>query len=239
MACHAHVARSFVFELPLSWTTTGPLNLSALVNSSGGIAEDSLDDNTSNAGPFTFSPDPGLRVGYINMSYLYTDGVLRATLPVDEDSSQSWLRRLYPIASSTTVAEQQIRGDALASCVARTDRDCLRFLIVDADDRNQCAVPQVSDALLTRGFSTGDRICMGPGGVGSRDIFLNYAWDNSATQKPRLRLLLCPLDPRAVTMSWPSSLTPDERDPFKVGTGEERAAIRAAWEIEHAPSEVR
>jgi hypothetical protein len=196
----ANIDDSFLFELPLWWTTGGPLTLSAVVNPSGGIVEDDFDDNTSTAAAINFAQAPPLQIGYVNFSYPFS-GVLQRTVPADEDASQSWIRRLYPISAGTFVAEQDILDGGLESRVARTDPDCDRFLTATTDDRNLCAATYAGERILTlrtagvlaneriwygniaqllggffftRGFARGDRICMGPSGPGTSDIYLNY-----------------------------------------------------------------
>jgi hypothetical protein len=196
----ANIDDSFLFELPLWWTTGGPLTLSATVNPGGAIVEDDYNDNTSTATAINFSPAPHLNIGYVNFSYPFS-GVLQRTVRADVDASQSWIRRLYPISAGTLVAEQDILDGGLESRVARSDADCDRFWTEAADDRNMCAAAYAGERVavmrragllangtiwygniaqllggffFTRGFARGDRICMGPSGPASNDIYLNY-----------------------------------------------------------------
>jgi hypothetical protein len=196
----ANIDDSFLFELPLWWTNGGPLTLAATVNPNGGIVEDNFNDNTSVADSVTFSTAIPLNIGYVNFSYNFST-VLQPTVPADEDASQSWIRRLYPIRSDTFVAERDIFDAALESRVARSDPDCDRFLTATADNRNECAAAYAGERILalrtagmlasdriwygniaqllggfffTRGFARGDRICMGPSGPASNNTYLNY-----------------------------------------------------------------
>ena len=82
----AQLTRSFQFELPLHWTTNGPLNLVASVNPLAKVFENNPDDNVAAVGPLAFTPTPRAHVDYLNVGYLL-DGTLY--LPADEDVAAS------------------------------------------------------------------------------------------------------------------------------------------------------
>lgn len=90
-----NLAKQFIFELPLDWTTKSDLRLVPYLNPFGFPLEPTFSDNTPGTayGPFAFLPQPGLRLTVVSARYNYGGTSYAAT---DEDAIVSWLSRAYP-----------------------------------------------------------------------------------------------------------------------------------------------
>ncbi len=210
----AQLDHSFQFELPLHWTTGGPLQLTARINPDETTYEDNIENNAITAGPFEFSASPRLPVRYVNFWYRDVSvPALYTTNWADEAASREWIRTVYPLQRLPSVSpatpgldetSTDVVDDGMLTRVNRTADDCRRFLDTSAmppvDDRDMCAAAYAGERIaamlrsgellpgrisyaniaqapgfFTRGFSRGDRICMGPSGAASNDLFLTYA----------------------------------------------------------------
>ena len=93
---------SFLFELPLDWTNTGPwpLVLIAEVNPNHTPAELTYDDNKLMKG-YTFYDSPRLQVQFVAWGYSLP-GVAGTIIPSQRDIDQiySYIRRTYPLATT-------------------------------------------------------------------------------------------------------------------------------------------
>ena len=136
----------FLFELPREWTTTG-LSLRAEVNPNRVPFEDTYQDNNWTYGPATFEESPRFELHLVEMRY-FVDGVLYSPR-LEEDVLQlfSYIRRQYPLDSSTGFQHESGRGlrpsreivfdDKLGSRVDQSHPLCL--LGYDSDERSLCA----------------------------------------------------------------------------------------------------
>jgi hypothetical protein len=90
-----NLAKQFIFELPLDWTTKSDLTLVPTLNPFGFPLEPTYSDNSPAApyGPFAFLPQPGLRLTLVSAGFSYGGKTYAAT---DDGAIRSWLFRAYP-----------------------------------------------------------------------------------------------------------------------------------------------
>lgn len=144
---------SFLFELPWSWTTCGPLTLSATINPYHAPPESNYGDNGWEAGPFTFSASPRLQVQFIDWEYTLFNTIHAAQYVRDILETFSWIRRAYPVNSTPGMSTDSSVGfrpglwfvwdDSLGAKVQGSDPSCQDLLYTDSqgthDNRNLCA----------------------------------------------------------------------------------------------------
>ncbi len=145
---------SFLFELPWSWTECGSLSLTARLNPFHAPPENYYDDNNWNDGPFTFSNSPRLQVQFIAWQYVLFNQWHTPMFIRDIMETYSWIRRAYPVNSTTGFSTDPSAGfrpglwfagdDTLGAKVAGTDPSCQDLYWKDDknvwhDDRNLCA----------------------------------------------------------------------------------------------------
>jgi hypothetical protein len=100
------LAQSFLFELPLSWTNRDtPLRLVAQINPDRAPVESNFDDNRLTR-DFTFRPSGRFEVLFVQWGYqLSTNGPWIYPTAKDNDHIQSYIRRTYPVATTTSTWE--------------------------------------------------------------------------------------------------------------------------------------
>jgi hypothetical protein len=93
---------SFWFELPLDWTDSPyPLLLWAELNPYHWPAEYYYDDNTLELSkPLLFEPSPRMPLWIVQFAYVHDNQWHRVSLVDELWPTLSWLRRVYPLASS-------------------------------------------------------------------------------------------------------------------------------------------
>ena len=143
-----------MFELPWSWTTCGSLNLTARLNPFHAPPQAHYANNDVSAGPFSFSVSPRLQVQFIAWQYVLFNQWHTPQFIRDIMETYSWIRRAYPVNSTTGFSTDPSVGfrpglwfagdDTLGAKVAGTDPSCQDLLWKDKDgvqhdDRNLCA----------------------------------------------------------------------------------------------------
>jgi hypothetical protein len=101
-----NLAQSFLFELPLSWTNRDtPLRLVAQINPDRAPVESNFDDNRLTR-DFTFRPSGRFEVLFVQWGYqLSANGPWIYPTAKDNDHIQSYIRRTYPVATTTSTWE--------------------------------------------------------------------------------------------------------------------------------------
>jgi hypothetical protein len=93
------INESFLFELPLDWTTHTNLVLTAELNPYKVPLENDYTDDTMAIGPLSFSASPRVVVNLVQMSYTLTGTIFTVPL-TDTQNAISLVRRLWPVAST-------------------------------------------------------------------------------------------------------------------------------------------
>ncbi len=123
---------SFLFELPLDWVT-GALILRADLNPYHSPVENSYSDN-STSGLWIVRPSPRLETVFVAFGYAWNGVEYWPRADKDLDQALSWVRRVYPVASTPggrSDPGQGLRADtmwifdsALGGHVNRTSQYC-------------------------------------------------------------------------------------------------------------------
>ena len=150
----ANLNDSFLFELPWSWTTCGSLTIDARLNPFHAPPQASYANNDLSAGPFSFSVSPRLQVQFVAWQYVLFNQLHTPLFIRDIMETYSWIRRAYPVNSTTGFSTDPSAGfrpglwfagdDTLGAKVAGTDPSCQDLYWKDDknvwhDDRNLCA----------------------------------------------------------------------------------------------------
>ncbi len=140
----ANINESFVFELPWGWTTSGPLTLRAELNPYHAPPQADYSGNSLTQGPFTFSPSPRLEMRLVEWGYVLNNKYYVPRLITDTIQTISWIRRVYPLASTPGFQDDSSPGfrpglwfvgdDSLGGRVAQTDPSCKTMT-----DKSLCA----------------------------------------------------------------------------------------------------
>jgi hypothetical protein len=145
---------SFLFELPWSWTTCGSLTIDVRLNPFHAPPQASYVNNDLSAGPFFFSVSPRLQVQFVAWQYVLFNQWHTPMFIRDIMETYSWIRRAYPVNSTTGSSTDPSAGfrpglwfagdDTLGAKVAGTDPSCQDLYWKDDknvwhDDRNLCA----------------------------------------------------------------------------------------------------
>lgn len=141
----ANLNDSFLFELPWSWVTSS-LRLRASLNPNEIPVETTMTDNSSYHGFFYFDPSPRLEIQFVSWGYILNNTFYYPRLVDDVFQAYSWIRRVYPLASTPAGISDPSPGfrpnlwivtdGELGSRVNRTHADCLAM---DPDYRSLCA----------------------------------------------------------------------------------------------------
>lgn len=137
---------SFYFELPNDWVNDSSLIVRAEINPIRLPPEPSYTNNVMQSRLFTMRESPTMRLQMFMWGY-YIGGTLHyPSLRVDGLQSQSWIRRIYPLASTPggytdpgpglRADMRYIYDDRMGREVMHTSEDCRDR---DADDRAFCA----------------------------------------------------------------------------------------------------
>ncbi|GIW45533.1 MAG: hypothetical protein KatS3mg077_2815 [Candidatus Binatia bacterium] len=91
---------SFLFELPWDWTEHGDLTLRAELNPYKVPLQSSYANNVMERGPFRFEASPRLAVQFVAFGYTANNTTYYPRLVQDILANYSWIRRVYPLAST-------------------------------------------------------------------------------------------------------------------------------------------
>ncbi len=134
---------NFLFELPWDWTT-GTVYLMGVLNPTKYPPQASYANNEWSSGPLTFQPSPRLAVQFVSFGYDLDGTVYYPRLVDDVFMTYSWIRRVYPLASTPGHMSDPTPGfrpnlwviydEGLGSRVVQTAYECLT-----RTDRDFCA----------------------------------------------------------------------------------------------------
>jgi hypothetical protein len=149
------INQSFLFELPMSWVSSTPLRLKAVLNPNRIPPESTYEDNTDSFGPFVLSDSPRLGVYFVSFGYSIGNTTYYPHLIDDVFQTYSWIRRAYPLASTPGGFFDPGQGfrpnlwivydDGLGSRVDQSASECNQapfYYVKDGkliDDRSLCA----------------------------------------------------------------------------------------------------
>jgi len=148
------INQSFLFELPWNWTE-GTVTLEARLNPFQYPLEPSYGPDNNQSVTVTFQPSPRLETRFIAWGYELNNTSYYPRLDKDIVQTYSWIRRVYPLASTPGFAGDASPGfrpglwyigdDQLGSRVDQSAAECQDLLIknpngtVKEDRRNLCA----------------------------------------------------------------------------------------------------
>lgn len=151
------INQAFLFELPWEWTHHSNLKLRVELNPYRLPLETSHVDNNYTAGPFSLQSSPRLAVQFVSFGFSLNNTTYFPNLINDVFGNYSWIRRVYPLASTPGGMSDPTAGfrpnhwfvfDAgLGARVNRSAPECNRppYLILNPDssikidDRQYCA----------------------------------------------------------------------------------------------------
>lgn len=146
-----NVNDSFLFEIPVAWTSIPGLRLHAELNPSRIPYEPGYADNGMDVGPLAFVASPRLTVGFLNFQYLLGNALISVS-PSDVFASRQRMNKLYPLAPNggfrgqgqpgLAVTEDLVLDNGLLPRVQQTHPDCASLAPKnpgDDDRRNECA----------------------------------------------------------------------------------------------------
>lgn len=137
---------AFYFELPNDWIDDAQLRLRAEINPTQLPPEPNYANNTQSTATLTLRSSPTLRVHLLGWGYTVNDTYYEPNLYTDVYQARSWIRRTYPLASTTggyespdpgvRVATRTINDPNLGEHVQQTSDFCLA---IPEEKRNTCA----------------------------------------------------------------------------------------------------
>ncbi len=151
------INQAFLFELPWEWTTKSDLRLRVQLNPYQLPLETNYADNSFAVGPLDFQPSGRLAVQFVSFGFTLNNQTYYPSLVNDVLANYSWIRRVYPLASTPGFMNDPTPGfrpnnwlvfDAgLAARVSRMSPECQvpPYIIRDQngnitkDDRQYCA----------------------------------------------------------------------------------------------------
>lgn len=140
------INQGFLFELPGEWTTKDQLQLYVSLNPYQVPLETSYADNVVPAGPFKFEASGRLVVQFVSFGFSLNNQTYYPSLVNDVFANYSWIRRVYPVASTPGFINDPSAGfrpsnwlvfDAgLGARVNRTSEECTKppYIIRDEDN---------------------------------------------------------------------------------------------------------
>lgn len=166
----ANLDQSFLFELPMDWTTKSGLRLIASLNPQQLPPEPNYGDNSFQVGPLSFSDSPRLEVKFFAWGYELDGTTYYPRYWEDIQQSYGWIRRTYPLASAPPASDSAPGLSPILSYVfdeelgARVDQSAeaceeLRVELPDGtvkDDRNKCAGIYVRNKMRAWRTEAGD-----------------------------------------------------------------------------------
>lgn len=179
----ANFDHAFYFELPKNWIDDSTLRLRAVVNPNLLPPEPSFANNAQNTTNFTMRPSPTLHTHLIVWGYTVDGTYYQPETVQDVWQARSWVRRVYPLASTTGGYEspdpgfrlkiRTINDPNLGGHVERTSPECLE---VPAEDREFCAASYANNyAQWLRGTE----------GIPEDELIYSMIWDDDALPFPR------------------------------------------------------
>lgn len=154
------INQSFLFDLPLDWTTKSNLVLRAELNPYHVPLQTDYSNNVMQLGPLTFWDSPRLTVHLVQFQYVLTGTVYSVPMS-DTLQAISLVRRLFPLASTPgwyTDASPGFRprlwtllDGGLGSRVNTSAEECKSFITVKdgktLDNRNLCSTAYANNQL--------------------------------------------------------------------------------------------
>jgi hypothetical protein len=165
----ANFNHAFYFELPNDWIDGSTVRLRAVVNPTQIPPEPTFANNTMNTATFTLRPSPTLRTQLLVWGYTVDGDYFQPDTWQDVYQARSWIRRVYPLASTPGGYEspdpgfrlktRTINDPNLGGHVQRTSDFCLD---IPADDREFCAATYTNNCAqwlrATEGIPDGEMV---------------------------------------------------------------------------------
>ena len=205
------INQSFLFELPWSWTTSGPIQLTATLNPFKYPLEPNYTDDVLLSPTLSFKPSPSLSVQFFRLNYTIGGSTYRPRISEDVLKTYSWIMRAYPIGGAVGQNFKPTLWDVdggtkLGGWVNRSSSDCTTGKI-GAKDLALCAsyytngwlnyyrehgwVPNVTSFYygmisdtsnnFPRGQAIYDRTSVGPAGTPGQFFGLGQGWDTDGS----------------------------------------------------------
>ncbi len=179
----ANFNHAFYFELPKTWVDDATLRLRAEVNPTQLPPEPTYANNVSNTSTFSLRPSPTLRTHLLAWNYEVSGTEYEPDLYQDVYQARSWIRRTYPLASTTGGYDSPDPGfrldfryivdDELGGYVLRTSEECLE---VPEESREFCAAGYANNyAQLLRATE----------GIPEGEMIYSMIWDDPSLPFPR------------------------------------------------------
>jgi YVTN family beta-propeller protein len=141
---------SFLFELPWSWTVGDPIRLLVVPHSDpwppSGVCQADAPGLT-----IGFEAAATLRLQFIRLAYAIDGTNVQATV-AEQNQSESWIRRTYPLTNLVSGPDWQMFFGGLGSRVDRSAEECQDM---DADDRSLCAQRYITPKLALANVLSG------------------------------------------------------------------------------------
>jgi hypothetical protein len=189
------LAQSFLFELPLSWTNRDtPLRLVAQINPDRAPVESNFDDNRLTR-DFTFRPSGRFEVQFVQWGYRLTEnGPWIYPTTKDIDHIQSYIRRTYPVATTTSTWEgfhpsTWRIADANMGLAVNQNKEFCDSLGLAADRRPVCAATYSNQQMERRRYTWWNLAWLGmkAGQVIPDNVFMYGVISDTTTSTTEIR----------------------------------------------------
>jgi hypothetical protein len=172
-----NIDQSFLFEIPLSWTSESNLRLTGVLNPHKLPLQESYANNSRTVGPLTFEPSARLAVQFVAFEFSYDGTTYSPDYTNDILPTYSWIRRAYPLASNPGSGDDPTPGfrprlfyifdDDLGARVDQSASGCKDNLCASAYTNSKMAAWRVESgsSLFYYGF------IKDAGSVGGVDLF--------------------------------------------------------------------
>ena len=140
---------SFLFELPWQWTNVGSVRLRAALTADPGPPREGCPP--SNSDPlYEFEDRTTLRILFVRLGYRLPgtfpnpNNALAITSLLEQQQSESWIRRTYPLSELLTTPDALLFDAGLGSRVDRSAEECQDM---KAEEQSLCAQRYITSRL--------------------------------------------------------------------------------------------
>lgn len=179
----ANFNHAFYFELPNDWIDGTNVRLRAQVNPTQIPPEPNFANNTSDTAIYTFLDSPTLRTHLLVWGYTVDGDYYQPDTYQDVYQARSWIRRTYPLASTTGGYEspdpgfrlkvRTINDPNLGGHIQRTTDFCLD---IPEDDREFCAATYTNNCAQWLRATEG---------IPNDEMIYSMIWDEPSLPFPR------------------------------------------------------